>query len=152
MKKKIMVILGSNSDSEHIQDGLKLLEKVNIPVRFEVISAHRHPEKLRKACMGLEKDGIEVVIACAGLAAALPGFIASYVNIPILGVAMKGGMLDGLDAVMSMVSMPKGTAVGCCGVGKSGFINACIVAMEIISLHDASYRKAMLEFKATFKQ
>lgn len=101
--------------------------------------------------MAIEKEGIEVVIACAGLAAALPGFIASYVNIPVLGVAMKGGMLDGLDAVMSMVSMPKGTAVACCGIGKTGFINACIITLEMLALSDKDFKKPMLEFKAMFK-
>ena len=95
MKKKIFVILGSKSDHEHVSDGLKILEQLNVPVKFEIISAHRHPEKLRKVCLGLDKEGISVVIACAGLAAALPGFIASYVNIPVLGVAMKGGVRDG---------------------------------------------------------
>lgn len=151
MKKKIMVILGSESDRECIDDGLKIFQKLAVGVRLEIISAHRHPEKLRKLCLGLEKDGIEIVIACAGLAAALPGFIASYVNIPVLGVAMKGGLMDGLDAVMSMVSMPKGTPVGCCGSGKSGFMNACIMALEILSLGDRAYKKPLLEYRMMFK-
>ena len=152
MKPKIFIVMGSKSDREPIADGLKLLEKIGVPVRLEVISAHRHPEKLRKVCLGLEKEGIEVVIACAGMAAALPGFVASYANIPVLGVAMKGGMLDGLDAVMAMVSIPRGVAVACTGVAKSGFINACIMALQILALSDKSYTKRLSAFKETFKR
>jgi len=143
--------MGSKSDHEFIDEGLKLLEKIAVPVKLEVISAHRNPEKLRKACMGLGKEGVEVVIACAGMAAALPGFVASYIDIPVLGVAMKGGMLDGLDAVMSMVSIPRGVAVGCTGVAKSGFINACIMALQILALKDKDYAKKLVEFKGFFK-
>jgi 5-(carboxyamino)imidazole ribonucleotide mutase len=81
MDKKIAVILGSKSDQEELKAGFDLLKEYSIPYRMEVVSAHRNPEKLRKLCLELEKSGTEVVIACAGLAAALPGFIASYVNI-----------------------------------------------------------------------
>ena len=151
MKPKIFIVMGSKSDREFIDEGLKLLEKIAVPVRLEIISAHRHPEKLRKTCMELEKDGFLVVIACAGMAAALPGFVAAYINIPVLGVAMKGGMLDGLDAVMSMVSIPRGVAVACTGVAKNGFINACIMALQILALNDKDYAKKLIELKELFK-
>ncbi len=151
MKPRILVVIGSKSDEEQIADGLKLLEKVKIPVRRETISAHRHPEKLRKLCLELEHEGVQVVIACAGMAAALPGFIASYIDLPVLGVAMKGGLLDGLDAVMSMVSIPRGVATGCVGIGRSGFINACLMAVQIVAVHDESYRKKLRAMKDFFK-
>ena len=94
----------------------------------------------------------EVVIACAGLAAALPGFIASYVDIPVIGVALKGGMLDGLDALFSIVSTPKGIGLVSSGVGKSAFINAIIFALEILALGDKKYSLKLKQVKAKFKK
>ena len=131
MKTKIAIVLGSKSDVEKLKDGLAILKSLKLPYSLDIISAHRNPEKLRKHCQGLEKKGIEVVIAAAGLAAALPGFVASYVNIPVIGVALKGGLLDGLDALFSMVSCPKGIGLVSSGVGKSAFINAIIFSLEI---------------------
>jgi 5-(carboxyamino)imidazole ribonucleotide mutase len=151
MKDKIVVILGSKSDMESLKEGLDLLKSLKLNYSLDVISAHRHPEKLRQFCMDMEKNGATVVIACAGMAAALPGAVAAYVNIPVIGVAMKGGMLDGLDAVMSIVSIPKGLGVCCSGVGKSAFINAVILSLEILALKDKKYRSKLLELKNNFK-
>ncbi|MBU2251292.1 MAG: AIR carboxylase family protein, partial [Candidatus Omnitrophica bacterium] len=117
-----------------------------------VISAHRNPEKLRKYCQEMESKGVEAVIACAGMAAALPGFIASYVDIPVIGVALKGGLLDGLDALFSMVSTPKGLGVASTGVGKSAFINAIIFSLEILAGKDKDYSAILKKLKAKFKQ
>lgn len=151
MKEKIAIILGSKSDHEELKMGFELLKEFKIPYMFEVISAHRNPEKLTKVCGQLEKNGIEVVIACAGMAAALPGFIASYVNIPVIGVALKGGLADGLDALFSMVSSPRGLGLVCSGVGKAAFVNAIIVALEIISLKNKDYTAALKAVKGKFK-
>jgi len=139
MDKKIAVILGSKSDLEELKTGFDILKEFSIPYRLEVVSAHRNPEKLRKLCLELEKTGTEVVIACAGLAAALPGFIASYVNIPVIGVALKGGLLDGLDALMSIVSTPRGLGLVSSGIGKAAFVNSIIFALTIIALKDKKY-------------
>ena len=151
MKEKIIIILGSKSDVEQINQGLDILKEFKIPYKLEIISAHRNPEKLRKLCLGIEQEGIEVVIACAGLAAALPGFVASYVNIPVLGVALKGGMLDGLDALFAIVSTPKGIGLASTGIGKSGFINAIIFSLQIISLKDKEYGLELKKVKDKFK-
>lgn len=85
------------------------------------------------------------------MAAALPGFIASYVNIPVLGVALDGGLLDGVDAIFSMVSTPKGLGLASTGVGKSAFINAIILALEILSLKDRKYLSKLAALKKKFK-
>ena len=151
MAGKIAVVLGSKSDLEKLKDRFALLKELKIAYRLEIISAHRNPEKLRKLCSELEKKNFKVVIACAGMAAALPGFIASYVNIPVIGVALKGGLLDGLDALFSMVSTPKGLGVASTGVGKSAFINAIIFSLEIISQSDKAYTSKLKRSKDKFK-
>jgi 5-(carboxyamino)imidazole ribonucleotide mutase len=151
MDKKIAVILGSKSDLEELKAGFDMLKEFSIAYRLEVVSAHRNPEKLRKLCNELEKQGTEVVIACAGLAAALPGFIASYVNIPVIGVALKGGLLDGLDALMSIVSTPRGLGLVSSGVGKSAFVNSIIFALAIIALKDKKYSAKLKAIKEKFR-
>ena len=151
MASKIAVVLGSKSDLEKLKDGFALLKEFKIPYRLEIISAHRNPDKLRNFCAELEKKGFKAVIACAGMAAALPGFIASYVNIPVIGVALKGGLLDGLDALFSMVSTPKGLGVVSTGVGKSAFINAIIFSLEILGQSEQAYVSKLKKLKAKFK-
>ena len=151
MKKKIAIILGSKSDLERLKEGFEILKDLGIAYRLEIISAHRNPEKLRSLCKKIEKEGIEAVIACAGMAAALPGFIASYVNIPVIGVALEGGLLDGVDALLSMVSTPKGLGLASSGVGKSAFINAIILCLEILSLKDKAHKAKLRVLKAKFK-
>jgi 5-(carboxyamino)imidazole ribonucleotide mutase len=151
MKDKIAIVLGSKNDLEELKSGFDLLKELNISYRLEVISAHRNPEKLRDFCKEIEKQGIEVVIACAGMAAALPGFIASYVNIPVIGVALKGGLMDGLDALFSMVSTPKGLGLAAAGVGKSAFINAIILTLEVLSLKDKQYLSKLKTLKGKFR-
>jgi 5-(carboxyamino)imidazole ribonucleotide mutase len=151
MKEKIAIVLGSKNDLESLEEGLKILKDLKVAYRLEVISAHRNPEKLRKFCGEIEKKGIGVIIACAGMAAALPGFIASYVNIPVLGVALKGGLLDGLDALFSIVSTPKGLGLASTGVGKSAFLNAIIFSLEILALKEEEYVRKLEELKSKFK-
>ncbi|MDP2924329.1 MAG: 5-(carboxyamino)imidazole ribonucleotide mutase [Candidatus Omnitrophota bacterium] len=152
MSDKIAVVLGSKSDLDELKAGFDILKELDVAYRLEIISAHRNPDKLRKFCKEIEKQGTEVVIACAGMAAALPGFIASYVNIPVIGVALKGGIMDGLDALFSMVSIPKGLGLAVCGVGKSAFINAIILTLEILSLNDHKYASKLKIIKGKFKQ
>lgn len=151
MKEKIAIVLGSKSDWEELSEGIEILKKLNVGYRLEIISAHRHPEKLRKFSNQLSKEGCEVVIACAGCAAALPGFIASYVDIPVIGVALKGGLLDGLDALFSIVSTPKGIGLVSSGIGKSAFINAIIFSLEILSLKDKKCLLKLKQLKDKFK-
>ena len=101
--------------------------------------------------MGAEASGIEVVIAAAGMAAALPGFVASYVDIPVIGVALKGGLADGMDALFSIVSVPKGMGLASTGVGKSAMINAVIYTMQILALKDTDYATKMKGIKKKFR-
>lgn len=151
MKEQIAVILGSKSDVAKLEAGFELFKELSIPYKFEIISAHRNPDKLRDCCRKMESEGIEVVIAAAGMAAALPGFIASYVDIPVIGVALAGGLLDGLDALFSMVSTPKGLGLASTGVGKRAFINAIIFSLEILALKDKDYEPKLKAIKKKFK-
>ncbi len=151
MKQKIAIIFGSKNDIDKLDEVFKMFKKLKLPFSLDVISAHRHPDKLRDVCKGMEKDGVEVVIAGAGMAAALPGFVASYVDIPVIGVAMKGGLSDGLDALYSMVSIPKGIGLVSSGVGKAALINAMIVALEIISLKDKKSKTLLKKLKQQYK-
>jgi len=151
MEEKIAVVLGSKNDLEKLKQGIRILKELDIAYRLEIISAHRNPEKLRKFCQDIEGEGVEVIIGCAGMAAALPGFIASYVNIPVLGVALEGGLLGGIDALFSMVSTPKGVGIATTGVGKSAFINAIIFALAILSLKDSEYAPKLEALKNKFK-
>lgn len=151
MGKKIAVVLGSKSDLEKLQAGFELLDEFDIDYELKIISAHRNPDKLRKYCKELEKENIAAVIACAGLAAALPGFMASYLNIPVIGVGLKGGLADGLDSLFSIVSAPKGIGLTCSGLGKGGFINAIIFALEIFGLSDKESYSKLEKIKKKFK-
>lgn len=151
MEEKLAIILGSKNDLEKLKEGIQILKDVELDYKLEIISAHRNPEKLREFCQNIEEQGVEVVIGCAGMAAALPGFIASYVNIPVLGVALEGGLLGGVDALFSMSSTPKGLGVATTGVGKSAFINAIIFALEIFSLKDKKYVSKLKAVKNKFK-
>jgi len=151
MEEKIVIITGSRSDLPILEEGIKLLNELKIEYRLETISAHRNPEKLRRFCKKMEDQGAEVIIGCAGCAAALPGFIASYVNIPVIGVALKGGALDGLDALLSIVSTPRGLGLVCSGIGKSAFVNAVIFSLEIFSLKDKKYFPKLKALKEKFK-
>ncbi|MFH1771543.1 MAG: AIR carboxylase family protein [Candidatus Omnitrophota bacterium] len=150
MAQRISVLAGSKSDLKELKPGFDILDEMKIPYTVLVISAHRNPEKLREFCLKLDKD-CSVVIACAGMAAALPGFVASYVNIPVIGVALKGGILNGLDALFAIVSTPRGLGVASTGLGKSAFINAIIMSLEIMAVKDPRYLKQVTKLKNKFK-
>ncbi len=149
--KKIAVVLGSKSDLEELKAGFDLLDEFDIPYELKIISAHRNPDKLRRYCKTIEQERVGVVIACAGLAAALPGFMASYLDIPVIGVGLKGGLAGGLDSLFSIVSAPKGLGVVSSGLGKSAFINAVIFSLETLGLSDKESFSKLQKIKKKFK-
>ncbi len=152
MKKKIVIILGSSSDRDKLKDGFSILEELKIPYDFYIISAHRNPDKLRRLCKKMEKNGTEAVIACAGLAAALGGFIASYVDIPVIGVPLKASDFNGLDSLLSIIQIPRGLGILSSGFDVRGFINALIFALEIVALGDKTYKRKLKQLKGKFKK
>ncbi len=151
MAKKIAVVLGSKSDQEKLKAGFELLDEFAVSYQLKIISAHRNPDKLRSYCKKIEKEEVGVVIACAGLAAALPGFMASYLNIPVIGVGLKGGLGDGLDSLFSIVSAPKGIGLVSSGLGKSAFINAIIFSLEILAVSHKDGLAKLEKIKNKFK-
>ena len=133
MTPKVSIIMGSTSDLPVMEKAITFLNDQKIPFEVNALSAHRTPEAVEKFARGAEDRGIRVIIAAAGMAAALPGVIAANTTLPVIGVPIKG-MLDGLDAMMSIIQMPPGIPVATVGVNAS--MNAAILAIEILALSD----------------
>jgi phosphoribosylaminoimidazole carboxylase PurE protein len=138
------IVYGSPSDEAIVAEAVKILEeRFNIPCESQVLSAHRTPDATRKYVMGAKGRGIKVLIGMAGMAAHLPGVMASYTNLPVLGVPVAGPNLDGMDALLSIVQMPAGVPVGTLGIGKAGARNAAILAARILALGSPSIAKRL---------
>ena len=131
------VVIGSKSDTEVMQSALDVLTSLGIDYEVNVISAHRTPDKAREYARTARERGIEVIIAAAGMAAHLPGVLASWTTLPVIGVPMASGELKGVDALYSIVQMPAGIPVACMAIGSAGAKNAAFFTAEILGLkHD----------------
>jgi len=142
---KISIVMGSKSDESIMKGAADILDEFGIGYEIKVLSAHRMPNKTIEFAKNANLKGIEVIIAGAGKAAHLPGVIASYTIIPVIGVPIKSDDLQGLDSLLSMVQMPPGIPVAT--VAINGSKNAGILALEILSLKDSEIRKKLIEFK-----
>jgi 5-(carboxyamino)imidazole ribonucleotide mutase len=147
---KVLILLGSDSDVPLMEDGLKFLKEMDVNYKVDISSAHRHPEKTSTYAKNARGEGIEVIIAAAGLAAHLPGVIAAHTTLPVIGIPLKGGSLLGMDALLSMVQMPKGVPVATVGIDASR--NACILACEILSIKYDSIRDKLEEMKEQMRR
>ena len=141
----ISIIMGSTSDLPVMEKAMSLLEEMQIPFEVNALSAHRTPEAVEQFARGAQGRGIQVIIAAAGMAAALPGVIAASTTIPVIGVPIKG-MLDGLDAMLSIIQMPPGIPVAT--VGVNGAMNAAILATQIIALGNSDVAQRVAAYKA----
>ena len=139
--------MGSESDAKEMKYASETLNKLKIPNEMMVISAHRTPDRLRDYCLNAEKRGIKTIIAGAGGAAALPGCIAAYTQIPVLGVPIESKSLKGMDSLLSMVQMPAGIPVGTLAIGKPGSINAALLAAAIIANEDKEISKKLKDYR-----
>ena len=137
--------MGSTSDLPIMEKACKLLESMEIPFEVNALSAHRTPAAGEEFARGAESRGLKVIIAGAGMAAALPGVIAASTTLPVIGVPIKG-MLDGLDAMLSIIQMPPGIPVAT--VGVNGAQNAAILACQIMALGDKDIAKKVADYKA----
>lgn len=144
---KILVIMGSKSDQLIMSKGIEILKKLKIPYEMEICSAHRNPEKTKNLAKSAEEKGIKVIIAGAGMAAHLPGVIASYTNLPVIGVPLNASPLSGLDSLFSIVQMPSGVPVATVSIGEAGAKNAAILAIQILALSDDKLKKRLERFK-----
>ena len=144
MEPIVSVIMGSTSDLPVMEKALAFLNEQQIPFEVNALSAHRTPDDVEVFARSAEERGIKVIIAAAGMAAALPGVIAASTTVPVRGVPIKG-MLDGLDAMLSIIQMPPGIPVAT--VGVNGALNAAILAMEMLALSDAHIAKRLHAYK-----
>jgi 5-(carboxyamino)imidazole ribonucleotide mutase len=140
--------MGSKSDAEVMQSALDVLTSLSIEHEVNVISAHRTPEKAKQYAQSARERGIEVIIAAAGMAAHLPGVLASWTTLPVIGVPMAGGELKGVDALYSIVQMPAGIPVACMAIGSAGAKNAAYLAAEILGLKHDKIMKAYEKYRS----
>ena len=144
---KALIIMGSQTDEPVMEESRKWLAWFGIESELVVASAHRAPDKVRELMVTAADKGFGVVIAAAGMAAALPGVCAAYTSLPVLGVPLEGGLPGGIDALYSIVQMPAGLPVGTLAVGKAGARNAAVLAARIFALSNKSVAEKVEEFR-----
>ncbi len=142
------ILMGSDSDFEVLREAVKVLDQLQIPHEVVVASAHRTPERTRRYAQEAAGRGIRVLIAGAGGAAALPGFLASETSLPVIGVPIPSTPLNGLDSLLSMAQMPKGVPVATMAIGTWGAANAALLAAQILALTDEGIGKRLAAFRA----
>ncbi len=145
----VSIIMGSTSDLPVMEKAAAFLDQMDIPFEMNALSAHRTPAQVEQFAINAQSRGVQVIIAGAGMAAALPGVIAANTTIPVIGVPIKG-MLDGLDAMLSIIQMPPGIPVAT--VGVNGALNAAILAAEMLALSDRELSERLQAYKEGLKQ
>ena len=148
MTPLVSIIMGSTSDLPVMEKACKLLDEMQVPFEVNALSAHRTPDAVEAFAKGAKDRGIKVIIAGAGMAAALPGVIAASTTLPVIGVPIKC-MLDGLDAMLSIIQMPPGIPVAT--VGVNGAQNAAILAVEMLALGDAAIAQRLAVYKGSLR-
>ena len=141
--------MGSTSDLPVMEKAAAFLDQMDIPFEMNALSAHRTPAEVEQFALNAQARGVRVIIAGAGMAAALPGVIAANTTVPVIGVPIKG-MLDGLDAMLSIIQMPPGIPVAT--VGVNGALNAAILAAEMLALSDQALSSRLQAYKESLKQ
>ncbi|MFO8102268.1 MAG: 5-(carboxyamino)imidazole ribonucleotide mutase [Dehalococcoidia bacterium] len=136
------VVMGSKSDTERMQPALDVLGQLGIEHEVNTISAHRTPKKAQEYAQSARERGVEVIIAGAGMAAHLPGVLASWSTLPVIGVPLEAGELKGIDALLSIVQMPPGIPVACVAIGSAGAKNAAFLAAQILGLKYENIKNA----------
>lgn len=142
------IVMGSQSDWPTMQHTVQTLEQLGIACEARIISAHRTPDRLGAYCREAGDRGLKVIIAGAGMAAALPGMIAALTPLPVLGVPIESESLKGLDSLLSMVQMPGGVPVGTLAIGRPGAVNAALLAAAVIGLSDPEVATALADYRA----
>jgi 5-(carboxyamino)imidazole ribonucleotide mutase len=148
MDPTVSIIMGSTSDLPVMEKAAVFFDEMGIPFEMQALSAHRTPDAVEQFAKNAAERGVRVIIAGAGMAAALPGVIAAQTTLPVIGVPIKG-MLDGLDALLSIVQMPPGIPVAT--VGVNGALNAAILAAEMLALGNAELQQKMVDYKENLK-
>lgn len=146
---KVAIIFGSKSDTDKMKGAADALKEFNVEYKAYILSAHRVPEKLKETLENLENEGYECIIAGAGLAAHLPGVIASYTTLPVIGVPINAS-LSGLDSLLSIVQMPKSIPVATVAINNS--YNAGMLAVEILSIKYPELKKKLIDYRINMKE
>jgi len=141
------VIMGSRSDWDTMKHACETLEELGVPFETRVVSAHRTPDLLAEYAKGAAGRGLRVIVAGAGGAAHLPGMTAAYTHLPVLGVPVESKALQGMDSLLSIAQMPAGVPVGTLAIGRSGAINAALLAAAVIALGDETVRDRLVAFR-----
>jgi len=142
---KVLIIIGSESDLPTMEECGEMLKRFGISSALVVASAHRNPEKVKGFVREAEESGAQVIIAAAGMSAALPGVVASYTDLPVIGVPLDSGMPGGIDALFSIVQMPTGIPVA--AVAVNGAKNAAVLAARMLALGDPEVRARLKEYR-----
>lgn len=150
MKPIVSIIMGSTSDLPVIEKACQIFEEMEIPFEVNALSAHRTPQEVSEFARQAQGRGIRVIIAGAGMAAALPGVIAAETPLPVIGVPIKGSVLEGLDATFAIMQMPPGIPVAT--VAINGAQNAAILAMQMLALGDEALMQKLVAYKAGLKK
>jgi 5-(carboxyamino)imidazole ribonucleotide mutase len=145
---KVGVIMGSRSDWDTMKAVAETLDQLGVPFETRVVSAHRTPDLLFEYAAEAAGRGLQVIVAGAGGAAHLPGMTASKTHLPVLGVPVESKALKGMDSLLSIAQMPAGVPVGTLAIGRSGAVNAALLAAGILALHDDDMRERLLSFRA----
>ena len=148
IKMKVAIVMGSKSDSPVAEKAEALLKEFGVEFETMVVSAHRNPHRAKKFAESAEESGFDAIIAIAGLAAHLPGVIASMTTLPVIGVPVDAGPLRGQDALLAIVQMPPGIPVASVGIGNAA--NAALLAVQILSTRDKTLREEMKKYRARF--
>jgi phosphoribosylaminoimidazole carboxylase PurE protein len=143
----VTIFLGSDSDFDIIKEGLEIFREFGVSYNLEVTSAHRTPERTSRLIKEAEQSGTKLFIAVAGKAAHLPGVVAAQTVLPVIGVPVESQALAGLDALLSIVQMPKGIPVATVALGKAGGANAALLAISILAMADDELRAKLISYR-----
>ncbi|MCE5327139.1 MAG: 5-(carboxyamino)imidazole ribonucleotide mutase [Planctomycetaceae bacterium] len=147
-KAIVGVVMGSDSDLETMKRCLGQLDELGVTYEVRVLSAHRTPDEAHQYAAAAAGRGLKVIIAAAGMSAALAGVMAAGTTLPVIGVPMDNGSLNGLDAALSTMQMPPGVPVGCMAIGAAGATNAAVYAAAIIALGDKALARKLAQYKS----
>ena len=142
------VIMGSRSDWDTMKHACETLDELGVPFETRVVSAHRTPDLLADYAKAAAERGLRVIVAGAGGAAHLPGMTAAHTHLPVFGVPVESKALKGMDSLLSIAQMPAGVPVGTLAIGRSGAINAALLAASVVALHDEDVRERLIAFRS----
>jgi 5-(carboxyamino)imidazole ribonucleotide mutase len=145
---KVALLMGSKNDLPKLQPAIDTLSQFGVPLTVRVMSAHRTPATVAEFATNARANGLQVMIAAAGGAAHLAGVVAAHTTLPVIGIPVEGGALNGLDALLATVQMPGGIAVATVGIGSGGAMNAALIAVQILALNDPALAERFECFRA----